>query len=140
MIHEGLTHHGGNMHLWVLMLILLLGTAGCRGGSAGEEDSGALQDAGKDAQESGVGADGDTDVDTDTDADADADGSTDGSYQWHTFYGSSNDDYGYSLATDVSGNVYITGETQASWNGSSGQNPLHGHSGSYDLFVLKLAD
>ena len=61
-----------------------------------------------------------------------------GSYQWHTFYGSSGIDYGYGIATDGSGNVYVTGSSSATWNGPAMQNPLHAYSGSYDIFVLKL--
>ncbi len=65
-----------------------------------------------------------------------------GAYQWHTFYGSSNNDFGYALGTDRSGSLYVTGLSSATWNGPDGQSPLHAHSGNgyYDLFVLKLSD
>ena len=59
-----------------------------------------------------------------------------GAYQWHTFYGSVNDEGGYFIAIDSSGNFYITG-SGASWKGPAGQNPLHA-CGTYDIFVLKL--
>ncbi len=65
-----------------------------------------------------------------------------GTYQWHTFYGSSNYDRGYGIAVDASGNVYVTGHSDETWG-----SPLHAHSGSYpntsgygDIFVLKLDD
>jgi hypothetical protein len=61
-----------------------------------------------------------------------------GAYQWHTFYGSTADDYGYGIAVDGSGSVYVTGYSEATWNGPSGQAPLHPHSGSRDIVVLKL--
>jgi len=62
-----------------------------------------------------------------------------GTYQWHTFYGSSGDDFGNAIAVDASGNAYVTGGSNATWNGPVGQNPLDGYSGSYDIFVLKLS-
>ena len=61
-----------------------------------------------------------------------------GAYQWHTFYGSI-EDYGYGVATDASGNVYVTGISSASWNGPAGQSPLHPFTASTDIFVLKLS-
>ena len=64
--------------------------------------------------------------------------SSSGAYQWHTFYGPNGYDMGYGIATDGSGNVYVTGPSNATWNGSAGQTPLHAHSGSTDIFVLKL--
>jgi hypothetical protein len=61
-----------------------------------------------------------------------------GAYQWHTFYGSSGADYGHGIRADAGGNVYITGESNATWSGQAGQNPLHAHNGNFDIFVLKL--
>jgi len=61
-----------------------------------------------------------------------------GAYQWHTFYGSSDDDSGYGIAIDGNGNVYVTGDSRASWNGPAGEPPLHPITGGNDMFVLKL--
>jgi hypothetical protein len=64
-----------------------------------------------------------------------------GAYQWHTFYGSGKGDCGHSLAIDGSGNIHVTGYSDARWNGPSGESPLHPFSGSNgytDIFVLKL--
>ncbi len=60
------------------------------------------------------------------------------SYSWHTFFGSSTWDYGYAMTVDGNGNVYITGESGANWNGPSGQAPLHPYTSGDDIFVLKL--
>jgi hypothetical protein len=61
-----------------------------------------------------------------------------GTYQWHTFYGSSDSDSGRGIAIDGDGNVYITGRSQASWTGDGDAMPLHPHSGGYDITALKL--
>jgi hypothetical protein len=64
----------------------------------------------------------------------------DPTYQWHTFYGSADEDKGYGIAVDGSGNVYVTGYSERAWNGPNGESPLHAHSGGskYDIVVLKL--
>ena len=64
-----------------------------------------------------------------------------GTYQWHTFYGASGNENGYGLigiALDGSGNVYVTGFSQATWNGPIGQSPLNPFGGGGNIFVLKL--
>ena len=61
--------------------------------------------------------------------------SSSGTYEWNTFFGSSNGtDYGYGIAVDSSGNVYVTGDSNATWGF-----PLNAYSGGYDIFVLKLS-
>ena len=42
-------------------------------------------------------------------------------------------DYGFSIAVDTNGNVYVTGYSYATWG-----SPLNPHSGSSDIVVLKL--
>jgi hypothetical protein len=61
-----------------------------------------------------------------------------GIYQWHTFYGSYRTDYGKAIAIDFSGDVYITGYSWVTWSGNGDVEPLHAHSGYFDLVVLKL--
>ncbi len=64
----------------------------------------------------------------------------DGSYLWHTFYGSastSNETYG--IAVDRHGGVYVAGYAPSSWLGDGGVPPLNPHSGEGAFFVLKLA-
>jgi hypothetical protein len=64
----------------------------------------------------------------------------DGAYLWHAFFGSINNDYGHGVSADVDGNVYLTGMSETTWAGPSGEAPLHDFSEEgQDLFVLKLA-
>ena len=56
-------------------------------------------------------------------------------YVWNTFFGASSGyDYGNAIAVDSSGNVYVTGDSSASWGF-----PLNAYSGGDDIFVLKLS-
>ncbi|MDD5544887.1 MAG: SBBP repeat-containing protein, partial [Acidobacteriia bacterium] len=55
-----------------------------------------------------------------------------GNLIWNTFLGSSTDDYALGVVVDGSGNVYMTGESLASWG-----SPLRAFSG-FDAFVAKL--
>ena len=55
------------------------------------------------------------------------------SWEWNTFMGSSSDDRGYDIAVDVSGNVYVTGRSGATWG-----SPINAHAGWVDAFVAKL--
>lgn len=63
----------------------------------------------------------------------------DPTYQWHTFYGAgeSEDDYGSGIAVTADG-VYVSGNSNATWNGDGDKLPIHGHSGSSAIAVLKL--
>ncbi len=60
-----------------------------------------------------------------------------GVLQWSQFCGSSDPiapyDYGYDIAVDGSGHIYVTGMSGATWG-----SPLHAHSGGNDIVVLKL--
>ncbi len=62
-----------------------------------------------------------------------------GTYQWHTFYGSSGADYGIGIVVDEDGDVYVSGCSDNTWNGDGDVAPLHPRSGfAQDLFVMKL--
>jgi len=65
---------------------------------------------------------------------------TDGSYLWHTFFGSNGaEERAYGIAVDQNENVYVTGESE-DWAGPSGEPPLNPYAGLWEsLFVLKLA-
>jgi hypothetical protein len=62
-------------------------------------------------------------------------------YQWHTFYGSTgSDDYGYGIALDSAGGVYVVGSSPDSWNGPGGESPLNPHGGGYSSIVIVKLD
>jgi len=56
-----------------------------------------------------------------------------GALQQSTFLGGANDDQGNAIAVDVSGNVYVTGNSNVSWG-----SPVRAFAGSYDAFVAKI--
>jgi hypothetical protein len=61
----------------------------------------------------------------------------DGDLLWHTFYGSATHDYGYGIALDAVGNIYVTGKSDACW-GNTLPVPCTAHNGANDIFILKL--
>jgi hypothetical protein len=60
-----------------------------------------------------------------------------GGYQWHTLYGSINNDWVNGICVS-NGEVYATGFSGASWNGTGNQTPLNAYSGNHDIMVIKL--
>jgi hypothetical protein len=65
--------------------------------------------------------------------------SSNGSRLWATYYGGSGWDYFITLKTDVSGNVYIGGETQSSTDIASNGAWDVTLGGSYDAFLVKFS-
>jgi len=60
-----------------------------------------------------------------------------GDYQWHTFYPMGNEVP--SVAIDVSGNLYATGQSIDPWYGPSGESPLNPYVGSSsEMTIVKL--
>ena len=53
---------------------------------------------------------------------------------WSTFLGGSAGDYGYYIAVDGSGNIYVAGDSDATW----GVSPVRAYTGNSDAFVAKL--
>ncbi len=60
-----------------------------------------------------------------------------GAYQWHTFYGSAADDYGYALAIKDA-RLYVTGVSPDSWTGDNNQSPVHPYTAGDDAVILRL--
>ena len=52
---------------------------------------------------------------------------------WHTFVGSPGYDAAYNMAVDSSGNVYVTGQSRATWG-----SPVNGYTGGGDVYAAKL--
>ncbi len=60
-----------------------------------------------------------------------------GAHLWSTYLGGAGDDYGYGIAADTTGNVYVTGSTASSGWTSGGWDTSFG--GTVDGFVVKLS-
>ncbi len=61
-----------------------------------------------------------------------------GGYRWHAFFGGPGNDIGGSIAVGNIGDLYITGNSSARWNGPESRNPLK--KTPFDGFVVKLID
>ncbi len=67
-----------------------------------------------------------------------------GAYQWHTFYGSSDDDLSDDIAVALENifagtvRIYVTGQSAANWLGDGSAAPLHPFVGFAKIFALRL--
>jgi hypothetical protein len=61
-----------------------------------------------------------------------------GTRQWATYYGGIGDDYGYGVASDVSGNIYLAGATESSNNIATTGAVNPSINGPDDAFVAKF--
>lgn len=57
-----------------------------------------------------------------------------GTLTWNTFLGGADTDHGRGIATDPSGNVYVTGYSYATWG-----TPVRAYAGGADTFVARLS-
>ncbi len=57
-----------------------------------------------------------------------------GALTWNTFLGGSGYEYGYAIAIDTSGNVYVGGYSPATWG-----SPIRAYTSSDDAFAAKLS-
>ncbi len=58
-----------------------------------------------------------------------------GARLWHTFMGSSSNDFGNDIAVDTSGNIFVAGYSWDVWG-----TPINPHIGERDAFVVKIVD
>lgn len=63
---------------------------------------------------------------------------TTGDLQWATYYGDTDQDHGYSTATDPSGNVYLAGFTESTINIATVGAHQTAQSGGTDAFLIKF--
>lgn len=56
-----------------------------------------------------------------------------GVQEWNTFMGGQNEDYSRGITVDGSGNVYVTGESMATWG-----TPVNPYSDYFDVFIAGL--
>ena len=116
----------------VFPLLVIAASACWQSSEQKEEDASTENDVQKDSSvDLDADTDGDADADSDNDADADAD------TEWHTFYGSAVGDEGNSIALDSSGNIFIAGTSEGTWNGPADQIPLNGYNNGRDIIIIK---
>lgn len=113
------------------LVVLAIAAAGCW-------DIPGLSDAGT----ADTDADTDTDVDTDTDSDSDTDVDADTDTDTDSSLDPDGTN-GESISVDGEGDIFVAGGSLYTWNGPSGESPLHAFTGSggwlgENLLVFKL--